>query len=233
MDEKIHEYIIKNYIDGVITVSAMNKSLISNFAEKTPIRVVEPFISEQNYDVLEKLDPSPTTTKATTISAAREHKGVDLLVKAWPTVLEHFPKAELHIVGPNHPSYYGETENVEVKGFVEDLSSELAESSLYIHPSRYDSFGISVIEAGLSGTVPIVTETTGSKSVVSPILEDHVVPPDPRSISKAVIEYYKQDYQYRKSMSYEFKHSCEEFAKEKKIRKFTEVFYDLVQEFGL
>jgi glycosyltransferase involved in cell wall biosynthesis len=43
------------------------------------------------------------------------------------------------------------------RGDVADLRTEYAEASLYLHPSRYESFGISVFEAMRAGIPPIVS----------------------------------------------------------------------------
>jgi glycosyltransferase involved in cell wall biosynthesis len=43
------------------------------------------------------------------------------------------------------------------RGDIADLRTEHAEASLYLHPSRYESFGISVFEAMRAGIPPIVS----------------------------------------------------------------------------
>jgi glycosyltransferase involved in cell wall biosynthesis len=63
--------------------------------------------------------------------------------------------------GPLAPALRRQAEHLDSKvifrGDVGDLRAEFAEASLYLHPSRYESFGIAVFEAMRAGVPPIVS----------------------------------------------------------------------------
>lgn len=106
-------------------------------------------------------------------------KGVDILIKAMPTILKSFPHLKLLIIGDDEGS--GEydklnslAENLEVKkniSFLGNCSKELviekfSESYCTVVPSRAESFGYVVIESFSVGTPVIGTKTTGISEIV-------------------------------------------------------------------
>lgn len=90
------------------------------------------------------------------ISAGRYayEKGYDMLLKAWALVNKDFPNWELHIYGDGDRSpYIQQSEQLGIKNTVylhpstTDIAKEFSESSLYVMTSRYEGFGLVLIEA--------------------------------------------------------------------------------------
>lgn len=230
LDAKLVRALVRRYVDGVLSVSSFVADHVRSFAPETPVRPVEPYVQPGVADRLDAATPALDADRAVTVCAARDHKGVDLLVEAWPAVRERVPDATLHVVGEGHPDEYGRTPGVTVRGFVEDLAAELAEASLYVHPARVDAFGVSVLEAMRAGVVPLVTRTTGSFSLVADVAEDLVVPPDPTALAAGVADYFERGAAERERLSARARSRAGPFDADAKRGEFVAAFEALLAD---
>lgn len=130
---------------------------------------------------------------------ARFHriKGPDLLIKAFSTVINHFPKAKLVMVGPDD-GYLQEVQTlVENEGLInkvlfpgpiykdQEKMNAFADADVYVLPSRYDLSPISIFEAWSVGTPVIVTDRCGIKDIIREC--GMVVPFEKGALSHAII----------------------------------------------
>ena len=110
-----------------------------------------------------------TTTYHRIISVGRYayQKGYDLLVEAWKLINNIYPNWSLHIYGSHdgdmgnydqlkHTIEDNKMQNVYLHPASNDVYSEYAESDFYVMSSRYESFGLVLIEA-MSCGLPIVS----------------------------------------------------------------------------
>jgi glycosyltransferase involved in cell wall biosynthesis len=118
-----------------------------------------------------------------------ERKGLRPFVEA----AAHVPEAAFTVVGGFGDDGAGDElramapANVEFTGFLGAAERDrvLAESSVYVQPSRHEGFGMSVAEAMLAGCVPVVTragalpEVVGDAGVV-------VDPGDPEALAAGI-----------------------------------------------
>lgn len=85
-------------------------------------------------------------------------KGQDLLVNIWDKVVNEFPDWELHNYGTLDETFL-RIENLPTNMFlhppVKDIASKYLESSIYVLPSRYEGFGMVLIEA-MSFGIPCI-----------------------------------------------------------------------------
>jgi glycosyltransferase involved in cell wall biosynthesis len=94
-------------------------------------------------------------------------KNADLILEAAPMLLQRFPGLILAIVNHSNPEYAGRASaispSVRVLGFVSDeaLHALYAAASLVWFPSRYEGFGLPVIEAMACGA-PVVASNASS-----------------------------------------------------------------------
>lgn len=92
------------------------------------------------------------------------NKGFDLLIKAWATVVQYHKDAVLNIFGEgvcrdtlmNLIEDNKLNDSVRINPPTRNIQSELLKSSLYVLPSRFEPFGIVLIEAMECG-LPIVS----------------------------------------------------------------------------
>ena len=189
-------------IDGVVAVSEFAAEFTRPVVgPDAPIEVAHPFIQPENYEALGGVEPTLDSNVAVTVARPWRYKGVDMLVEAWPRVREEFPDAELHVVGGGHPESYGETPGVKVRGYVEDLADAFAPASLFVQPSRMDTFPVSTLEAMRAGLPPLVTRTTGTRSEAREIDESLVVETNTYALSRGVREYFDRDADERRAFA--------------------------------
>jgi glycosyltransferase involved in cell wall biosynthesis len=230
LDATLIRSFIRNYVDGVIAVSDHVKAKVDQFAPGLPKEAVHPYIQPGMVDDLDDVSPTLDDNHAVVVCESRDHKGVDRLVKAWPTVRARVPDATLHIVGNGHPTEYEETSGVTVRGYVDDLAAEYAQASLYIHPARADAFGVTVVEAMRAGVVPVVTQTTGAYPFVSEVDEHLVVNSDSEAIASGIVQYFQTEATDREALSQKSIEVAEPFTRCVKAREFGAQFNGLLQQ---
>src|SRR5699024_4821149 len=84
--------------------------------------------------------------------------------RVWPRVLEEFPDAVLNIygTGPDLESLRAEVlsaglaSSVLFHGFEKNVVAKVGEAEIYLAPSQFEGFPLSLIEAMSVGTVPVV-----------------------------------------------------------------------------
>ncbi len=213
------------FIDGVVAVSEFAAEFTRPVVgPDTPIEVAHPFIQPKVYDALGGVSPALDDDVAVTVGRPWRYKGVDMLVEAWPTVRESVPDAELHVVGGGHPESYAETPGVEVRGYVENLADAFAPASLYVQPSRMDTFPVSVLEAMRAGLPPLVTETTGTRSEARALSPELVVDPAPEALAAGVVAYFERDGSERRDLSSRARERGATFDAESRTNGFAEAF---------
>lgn len=86
-------------------------------------------------------------------------KGQDLLVKAWEKVHQAHPDWELHLYGKENLSFLDTnnlTHNIKYFPPEKNIEEKYLQSSIYVMPSRFEGFGMVLIEAMACG-VPCVS----------------------------------------------------------------------------
>jgi len=217
-------------IDGVVAVSEFAAEFTRPIVgSDTPITIAHPYIQPETYTALNGVTPDLSANIAVTVGRAWRYKGVDLLVDAWSTVREEFPKAELHVVGNGHPEAYDEAPGVYRRGYVEELADAFEPASVFVQPSRVDTFPVSTLEAMRAGLVPLVTETTGTRSEASQVDSSLVVPADVQSLAEGVRNYFRHSLDDREEMSKAARHQAERFDPESRKAAFRDAFNDALK----
>lgn len=178
-------------------------------------------------------------TNKTVISVGRHEpmKGFDMLIDAWSIVAKKHPDWTLKICGPgNNEPYKKQAESLglhQVKdlGFVDSVYDEMATASIYVLSSRFEGFGIVLIEALAMG-LPCVAFTcpAGPRDIVSDyqdgiLVEKNNVP----KLADAICYMIEHDKE-RKEFAEKAKINAERYRVEKIMQKWITLFSDIMKD---
>ena len=150
--------------------------------------------------------PPPEGTAPTVLFVGRleKRKGIDLLLDAVPGVLAGHPDARVVVVGRDDiPGESGRPprqdfeeanagepwlERVEFRGTVPDgeLWAAYRECSVFVAPSRFESFGLIYVEAMMAGRPVVALDLGAAREVVADGETGLLVGPDPGALAAAV-----------------------------------------------
>jgi glycosyltransferase involved in cell wall biosynthesis len=159
------------------------------------------------------------------VGIVTEEKGIFVLLKAWKAVVERSPNARLLLIGGVHEQVrsklhqtvrdLGLEKNVTNRGFVPDseMVNLLNSSEIYIHPSLYEGFAMSVAEAMATGLPCILSDIPALREVYSSAAM-FVPPSDADSLAEAILTLTRNPTR-RKELGRKGKELASEFSWEK------------------
>lgn len=113
-------------------------------------------------------------------------KGVDLLIEAMALVVRHRPEIAVDVLGAGslekdlRDQIYrlGLYNNVFLRGDVTDVTRYYGNASVYLQPSRFEGFGIAILEAMASGLPVIAFDCpVGPRQIIRDETDGVLVPP--------------------------------------------------------
>ncbi|WP_406862797.1 glycosyltransferase [Streptomyces sp. HUAS MG47] len=118
-------------------------------------------------------------------------KGQDVLLRAWPAILDRVPGARLVLVGdgPDEQRLRAAAPaSVRFTGAVADTAPWYREADLVVLPSRWEGMALAPLEAMAAGRPVVVTDVDGARESLPPGHATHcLVPPeDPAALATAV-----------------------------------------------
>jgi glycosyltransferase involved in cell wall biosynthesis len=127
------------------------------------------------------------------VSRLEHQKGVDVAIEALRAVREDHPRAELVILGegPQRAELERLAESLDVPvhlpGRVPDVAAWLRRADVFVHPARWEGFGLAVLEAMLAG-LPVVASDVSSLPELVVDRETGLLVPrdDPAALARAV-----------------------------------------------
>lgn len=193
------ERYLRNYVDGLISMSSLFDRILSERVD-IPSCVVNPSIQPDKYNELSKIKHDLKSNDALFIGENRDHKGVDIIVKAWSKADTH---STLKIAGSGHPDRYNKKDNVELLGYAsqDSLYDEMRSSGLYIHTARIDCNPVSALESMCAGLPTIVSNKTGTKDELEKIDNRLVTSTNITDISDSIESLLSSDIDTRKDLS--------------------------------
>jgi len=172
-----------NKADKIIAVSQAAAEFIEHFTRRDKIVVIPNGVDITRFNPVNSTVPGSlplsTPEKPIILYVGRlaYRKGIHVLLKAMPYILEAIPQTRLLIAGSGYMEglirllvkSLNLEDHVELLGFVPDdeLPSLYNLSDLFVLPSIYcESFGITLLEAMASGTPIVASETGGVPEVI-------------------------------------------------------------------
>jgi glycosyltransferase involved in cell wall biosynthesis len=186
------------------------------------------------------VQPASPLTEKIVISGGRlvEQKGFDLLIEAYAQVARARPDWQLHIYGSGSMrpglarmiEQQGLAEQIKLKGHTEDFDSVLATASVYALSSRYEGFGMVLIEA-MSRGLPLVSFDCprGPGEIVNHGSNGLLVPPeDTDALGEALLKVIEDD-ELRRRMGQASHQDARQYEADTIARRWETLFEELLQ----
>lgn len=119
-------------------------------------------------------------------------KGIDVLLEAWPAVLKKHPTAQLWIVGtgPEEATLMTQAEplreSVTFHGYTESVRDLMLKVDVVVQPSRYEPFGVVLLEAMACAKPVVCTAVGGMVEFVDESCGIVVSPESPSELAAAI-----------------------------------------------
>lgn len=181
--------------------------LIENGLRADQIVLLPTGIETENYAEafrhIESRSQSASTEPRIVVCVARYRyeKGLDVLLHAWSHVRAQGINARLVLVGGGHLegqlaamiADLGLQESVQLAGLHNDVHSLLAQSDMFVLPSRYEGLPNALLEAMAAGLPCVATRVSGSEDVIEDGVSGVLVPPgEPGPLAAALVRLLAQ-----------------------------------------
>lgn len=181
---------------------------------------------------------SLTNKKVIAVGKQGYQKGYDRLLQAWQSVNKKNPEWRLEIYGTIAPQekLQEQAHQLKIKNSVsfyspeKDIQSKYVEASIYVMPSRFEGFGMVLIEAMACG-VPCVSFDCpyGPSDIIANEMDGLLVTNgDTQALAKAIIQLIENE-ELRKSMGAKAKVNVQRFLPEIIVKEWDNLFKSLVQ----
>lgn len=175
LKDRVIKFLAIQLIDRFIAISSFVKTdfMADTSVDEKNIVVVHNGIS------LEKFQFTTTFPRLEEIICVarlyHQRKGQDLLIKALGELKKEGVQCHCRIVGEgssreyleNMVSEYGLRDSIEFLGNRHDVPELLGKAGIFVLPSRYEGFGISIIEAMATGIPVIASNIHGPKEIIT------------------------------------------------------------------
>lgn len=164
------------------------------------------------------------------------------LVRAVEIVSKSVPDVHLDMIGSgeyydrcaDYIASHGLQNNISLLGWQDDPSSFYKKSDIFVSSSIYEAFGLTFVEAGVSGLPVVTTNVEGIPEVV----RDNVTgllcnPKDPQALAANILRLINdRDMRIRMGMEAQ-RICCAEFDKSKMTRRYMELYEEMLRKKNL
>ena len=230
---RVIERVMSNRCAATITISeALRDFTLRHSAPRTPVASVlyglkaPPGAPERSFQF----------DRPTLLAVARlvRQKGLDILVQAMRPIKDSVPEARLLLAGdgPERPALerlardLGLADSVSFLGHRDDVDHLMRRAWILVHPSRWEGFGLVLLEAMKQGLPVVAARVSAVPEIVVPGATGLLVPPeDPRALAEAAIRVLGDERFRRDAGMRGFERLVERFSAERMARE-TAAIYD-------
>ena len=227
-----YHYKIKGY-DHIVVLTQEDKK--DNWDDQPHVSVIPNPISFTNNHILAELEEK----KAITIGRLSYPKNYKSLINVWKIVTDKHSDWLLEIWGAGEEYKtlnqriisLGLQNNIFLKGYTNDVSLKLAESSLFILSSIFEGFGLVIIEA-MSCGVPVVSYACpcGPQDIIADGHDGFLVPVKNEKVLADRSCRLIEDKELRKEMGKAARLKAEQYDIKNIIPMWMELFNQLINE---
>lgn len=167
-------------------------------------------------------------------------KGIDNLISVWSHVHRNHPDWKLIIAGTGSREtmellekivrQHGVSEGIEFIGFQKNIDQVMKSSAIFVLPSRYEAFGMVLIEAMSQGCACVSFDCVGPKELIKDGYNGVLVAEqDLKKMEEAISELIKNE-EYRKIISENALHEVERFRAENIADRWDKLFQDVLAQ---
>ena len=230
IEKQIIKYTLKN-ADKVISVSSYLKEIISNYY-KNDITII-PNMVNCNEFLYYKSDKKNSSDKFTFLSLCylKNNKGVDILIKAFS---KYFKEENVELIvagdGPERLNLeklaeeLGVADKVIFKGALsrDEVKKEMSNCNVFALASRFETFGVVLIEALSSGKPVISTRNGGANDIVN---DSNGILVDVDTIDQFGEKMHYMYKNYNKYYSYKIRKECiRKYSREVVTKKLLNIY---------
>lgn len=157
-DVSRHRFAWKRLLARCEAIGALSHKAVKDLSTLDPTTRVEHV--PNRVPVAPTLVPAPNIKRVLFAGAVCRRKGVDVLMEAWPTVLEHHADAELLLAGPAADVTPPRLPGVRVLGAVppQHVRALIRDVDVAVLPSRSEGLPMFVLEAMAAGRPVVATD---------------------------------------------------------------------------
>jgi len=163
-------------------------------------------------------------------------KGFDLLITAFARLADEYPDARLRIAGDGPiraelealARSEGVGDRVEFPGFVRDVPGFLAGVNVFVNPSRWEAFGITLVE-GMAAGLPCIASRVGGLPEIGGDLVRWVEPDDVDTLCAAMQDALRSPHS-QDDVARQRAHVIARFGRDAMAEKYQEVYRAICAE---
>lgn len=191
------------------------------------------------FEPVEEIPPKEKVILAAGRIDAYIYKGFDILIEAWAKVANKFPDWELHIAGGGSEEGIDRLKKLaerlglssrqfKLSGRSENMIELYRKAAIFVLSSRYEGFGLVLIEAMSQGCACIACDYKGRQSEIITSADEGMTIPveDPDAIAAAISKVIDDD-EYRMNVQRHGISRSKYYSIERTIERWDEIFRKL------
>jgi glycosyltransferase involved in cell wall biosynthesis len=246
--ERLHLWALRNY-DALICEGRMTVDMAHQLLGDKHPPIYETFIGTpaERVESLLKVEPDLDSRRIVCIANGpgefrKHYKGLDLMIDAVSIAADADPAIEFDILGEWEREIVEELtagippaarERIRFRGRVDGIADWFRESSLYLQCARGDAFPTATIEAMSAGLVPLVSEWTGTRQIVSEVCYRLIAPLDAAEIAERISWYFALDADDRSQLSGRSRVEAKRYTEQAATAHYHETFATMCADLGL